>query len=528
MGFAKEIPRHSGDQQCFEFIKEKVGNCVKQHKCAKNRALPLLPDRAIWIEANNASHIQLLEPKNIYAKYIALSYCWGPVGPNTYLTNAHNLNAMKAGIGFNDLPPLFQDVIDTARALGIEYIWIDRLCIIQGDDKDFHSQALKMGEIYGNATLTIAAASATTENDRILVPRDDKWLAANPEMNINGIGSLNVGIRQRSHALGKEVSGGDYGKMSTRAWIWQERLLAARTVFFTPAALKFECRCHSIWEGFHKGCIGHSWSAQLDNMTHLAWTSFVEEYMGRDITRPSDRLPAMNAVMKRIESSTGWLPFWGLWANALIESLGWEAKEGGQGGNHKCQMNPGHYAPTWSWASVNGPISYVSTLGVRGIENDPMQWDLECQSLNGDSGLIRVTGQSALIELHVTVERNELQENNPTKQQKFRYIYEVKGKVNKEGYPIKPDVALKPWSGNINGEDVSTVVRVPYGETPPEHSWTALCACILVGKTKMRSLVLFLGRSLRVPDYVWERIGITDGISPAVFSESRRLTIDIV
>lgn len=59
------------------------------------------------------------------------------------------------------MPLLFRDVIKVACSPGISYIWIDRLCIIQGDDKDFRSQARKMGEAYGNATLTIATASAT-------------------------------------------------------------------------------------------------------------------------------------------------------------------------------------------------------------------------------------------------------------------------------------------------------------------------------------------------------------------------------
>jgi hypothetical protein len=104
------------------------------------------------------------------APYLALSYCWGPVSPSTFLTDASSLEARKAGIAFSDLPPLFQDVVDIARLLRIEYVWIDRLCIIQGSSTDFSQQAPKMGTIYGNATLTIAAASAvrvpgTPENE---------------------------------------------------------------------------------------------------------------------------------------------------------------------------------------------------------------------------------------------------------------------------------------------------------------------------------------------------------------------------
>lgn len=523
MGFAEEIPGHAGDQKCFDFIKESLETCIRQHECGKDGASPLLPSRIIWIKANNASRIQLLEPRNIRAPYIALSYCWGPVGPNTYLTDAHTLHARKAGINFDDVPPLFQDVVRTARALGIEYIWIDRLCIIQGDDNDFQSQAPKMGEIFGNATLTIAAASATTEYDRILNPRDRKCGDLN--MNVSGFGFLRLRFRRLSHSLGKERLGGDYGRMSTRAWIWQERLLATRTVFFTPTALKFECRCHSIWEGFEKGRTGPSWSSKLENMTLLNWKGLVVEYMRRDITRPSDRLPAMNAVMKRIEKSTGWYPIWGLWKNALAESMSWHAADPQQTGKYECRMNPGHYAPTWSWASVDGQIYYASTKPM-GVEVDPMRWELECRSLIEASGLIRVAGRRIVFELHCRIERDKLREKSPA-EPKFEYRYDVRGRKDKEGTILHPDVALKPWSVYNNGEHVSIAVRVPYGETPPTQSWTALCSCILLGGNQWASPVLALGYSLRVPN-AWERIGMVTNLSPTMFSMSQKEVIEIV
>ena len=323
MGTAEEIPKHAGDEKCFDFIKEKVDTCVKEHKCSKDAQLPFLPDRVIWVEANQGSGIQLVEPKNIRAKYIALSYCWGPVTPRTYLTDALTYNTRKAGIAYVDLPPLIQDVVSCARKLGIKYVWIDRLCIIQGDTEDFKSQAPKMGEIYGNVTLTIAAATATSEADRILVERAAKWKAYNLNMNIDRIGALTLRFRRRTHPLGKETSGGDYGKISTRAWAWQERLLSARTIFYTPSALKFECRCHSIWEGFSRDLNGHSWSSKLDDISHDSWTALVEEYMNRDITRVSDRLPAMEAAMKRIEKSKGWSPLWGKsLSTSLVSTFG--------------------------------------------------------------------------------------------------------------------------------------------------------------------------------------------------------------
>ena len=91
---------------------------------------------------------------------------------------------------------------------------------------------------------------------------------------------------------------------------------------------------------------------------------------------------------------------------------------------------------------------------------------------------------------------------------------------------IQADVALKPWTGITSGETVSTVVWVPYGETWPEESWTCNCLCLMVGKQKLRSLILVLGRSLRLPG-AWERIGMAEGLDLVVFRNSPRLFIDI-
>jgi hypothetical protein len=122
----------------------------------------VLPDRVIWVNApQTRSGIRLVETQGTQrAPYLALSYCWGPVSASTFLTDASTLAARKAGILASDLPPLFQDIVLIARELGIYYVWIDRLCIIQGSSADFEQQAPKMGAIYGNAVLTITAASA--------------------------------------------------------------------------------------------------------------------------------------------------------------------------------------------------------------------------------------------------------------------------------------------------------------------------------------------------------------------------------
>lgn len=93
--------------------------------------MPRLPDRILWIEPGEGVRVQLVEFPGICAEYIALSYCWGATKLETYLTDRTTLDGRRAGTEAAELPPLLQDVFTCARLLKVEYIWIDRLCIIQ-------------------------------------------------------------------------------------------------------------------------------------------------------------------------------------------------------------------------------------------------------------------------------------------------------------------------------------------------------------------------------------------------------------
>jgi hypothetical protein len=62
------------------------------------------------------------------------------------------------------IPRTFQDAIETARAIGLEYIWIDSLCIVQDDPEDWKAESKQMMAIYSNAYLTIAATWGTSSD----------------------------------------------------------------------------------------------------------------------------------------------------------------------------------------------------------------------------------------------------------------------------------------------------------------------------------------------------------------------------
>ncbi|KAH6875169.1 heterokaryon incompatibility protein-domain-containing protein, partial [Alternaria rosae] len=115
------------------------------------------PTRLLELENEKACLILSLrdEPSGHYA---ALSYCWGPNPSFIHLT-ADNLQEFQLGLPYSDLPIAFQEAMCMIRGLGIRYLWIDALCIIQsglGSSEDWQSECGRMQEIYSYCFINLS------------------------------------------------------------------------------------------------------------------------------------------------------------------------------------------------------------------------------------------------------------------------------------------------------------------------------------------------------------------------------------
>jgi hypothetical protein len=91
--------------------------------------------------------------------YVALSYVWGST--NTFLTTKSNLAAFSKHHGLRpflkDIPKTIMDAMILVKELGIRYLWVDSICIVQ-DEKDLKASAIEeMHHIYNRSFLTIMA-----------------------------------------------------------------------------------------------------------------------------------------------------------------------------------------------------------------------------------------------------------------------------------------------------------------------------------------------------------------------------------
>lgn len=100
---------------------------------------------------------KLIQPPDHSCHYAALSYCWG--GNQSVITELANVQDFFRELPISRLQKTIMDAIFTTRKLGLRFLWIDSLCIIQDPSEDKFQELATMHEIYTNAYVTIVAAS---------------------------------------------------------------------------------------------------------------------------------------------------------------------------------------------------------------------------------------------------------------------------------------------------------------------------------------------------------------------------------
>ena len=136
-------------------------NCLASHEGP--RRVPSFPSRVIDVGSPSAEKVFLVETEGTSARYIALSYCWGK--SHRLKAIKANIAELKAGVTLDGLPQTFQDAVKICRRLDVKYLWIDSLCIIQDDRRDWDIEASKMGSVYSNSYLTISALNSRDDSE---------------------------------------------------------------------------------------------------------------------------------------------------------------------------------------------------------------------------------------------------------------------------------------------------------------------------------------------------------------------------
>ncbi|KAH9210657.1 heterokaryon incompatibility protein-domain-containing protein, partial [Leptodontidium sp. 2 PMI_412] len=119
-----------------------------------------LPEHFRVIDVQNSSVV--VAPEN--CRYCALSYVWGQ--NKIFQTTRDNIGEVAKPGGLLNVPvPLSQcvlDAINLVKAMGERYLWVDALCILQGDADDLKSQIGHMDIIYTKAIVTFVSAEGSS------------------------------------------------------------------------------------------------------------------------------------------------------------------------------------------------------------------------------------------------------------------------------------------------------------------------------------------------------------------------------
>ncbi|GAB1313015.1 hypothetical protein MFIFM68171_03225 [Madurella fahalii] len=347
-----------------------------------------IPTRLIDVGKHDSPHLKLVETADntvlmkavAEAGFMALSYCWGGDQPAKLLKA--KLEGYKQNIDSSELPQTVQDAVWVARVTGFRYLWIDSLCIYQDDDDgrgnnpDKESEITRMASYYGRATITLCAASAEKAVDGFLGAREDPTFAVGPIR-------IQLGLKETGQAIGhvyliEETDPPPAEPTTTRGWTLQESLLSRRVLIFGRRQLYWSCLnsfggcggnlvtltdrtipgVQSLVDGIYP--VG----SLIDQPTSIQWGVIVRDYTQRDLGRGEDKLWAVSALaqhMVAVSKKRGEDP---LYAAGLLVDLR-------QPGTWLPQLlwhlispkltRPNTYrAPSWSWASVDGPVMVPS------------------------------------------------------------------------------------------------------------------------------------------------------------------------
>ncbi|KAF1849039.1 HET-domain-containing protein [Cucurbitaria berberidis CBS 394.84] len=351
--FESAALEHSADtydkqRDVLDIANSWIERCSENHEDCNNNDQDVLPSRLISI-ASDVPRLVLTKGWEMRPRYSTLSHRWGD--ENFLKLTEENQNSLLSMIPLQELPKTFRDAIHISRRLGLEYLWIDSLCIIQGNTEDWRREASLMSSVYGGSFINIAAASAVSVHEGCFLKTPHLVDGLRASITVSG-GNLVRDFRSQSvYRMSTTDS-----HLATRAWAFQEKILPPRTIHFGNRGAFWECRTMTANEFLPDGFKRQLGSGLINQRTRQSsfeywWDDVVRLYSTTDLTYSQDKLPALSGIVRQIHNERGGQYLAGMWREDDIEAqLCWKATNP--------RRRPSWRAPSWSWASIDGGVSY--------------------------------------------------------------------------------------------------------------------------------------------------------------------------
>ena len=199
-----------------------------------------------------------------------------------------------------------------------------------------------MWQIYGGASVTIAAASSVDSTVGCLYTRKD--VHQFPIRAASSLGTEMFIRFPRNDNFYNDLSSAKFGAYPSsdnlplvlRKWTYQERMMSRRILYYTEVEIIWECRKEVFCE-----CDAHIHGAKepLSSALKAFWQNIagnitpslrlhqyldaIEKYSVRSLTFPRDVLPAFSAVARAFNNTRTNKYCAGLWTEGLPAQLCW-------------------------------------------------------------------------------------------------------------------------------------------------------------------------------------------------------------
>ncbi|KAK0631308.1 heterokaryon incompatibility protein-domain-containing protein [Immersiella caudata] len=360
----------------FERARRWLKACTQEHIRCQAFNTPYMPTRILEISKDNNIAVRLVTNPPA-APYTTLSYCWG--GDQAAKATIDCLPAYESNIPVDSLPKTIREALIVTQGIGLRYLWVDALCIIQDSEEDKSLQISQMHRIYRGSHFTIATTVANTSADGFLHPRTSyRGTILRARFDDNVFGHILITPNQAA-PISADVP--DH-RLFTRGWTFQENQLSTRIIAYTDREMVYQCLESRHRDGGDDLSIAFDSSRSFgrffpDNTIRrvlsyldpgnrsfagyrhpLAWFRATEVYTSRELTVPGDKLPALAAIAEEyrlVQGPQAGTYLGGLWKEDFLLQCLWTVTAAARE-----VRRPAEYrAPSWSWASVDGSVGWV-------------------------------------------------------------------------------------------------------------------------------------------------------------------------
>lgn len=380
--------------EVHQHIRSWIDGCQNDHESCPPVQDAQLPSLVVYVGSGAGRDVPRLYASyhGERARYAALSYCWGKDRQPYMTRKGAVLEAYQKELPYGELGQTIRDAISTARSIGLGYLWVDVLCIVQDDAAQKDREIRDMHNIFMRSTVTITAASAGGASSGFLGERAAPPPAARcpfyvPDTDAAGLVSLHPHEWVDDHEA-----------VDARAWCLEEAVLSPRRLVYGARELLWDCpsrrnrplrpgNVHNY--GHVKPLPPEAWAAAAARrgpvpgrpFPHPAayvpppaqeqaamWGAYVKDYTARRLTKPRDQPVAIRGIAAVLEGlhgaayraelgvfgGTDTLPYLLNWRLApAVERRAYERR---YGRTEALARRPG--VATWSWLSLNAAVAF--------------------------------------------------------------------------------------------------------------------------------------------------------------------------